>query len=633
MSARIAAAVAAAALIAASVTLGVATPAVAAEDPAAPVAVTGDEYPGDPTLEAILVAQEERRLVEVRSISNAAGWTNVNQGRPYRLVTGNSYTLVLIRRDSPYTLDDLERFAPGTFVRQPDGSYVLSENIVVEQGATLRLESQDGLTLRLASNEDRFASIVTLGGSVEIVGSAENPVAVTSWDPISGEPDTVTDDGRSYLRVVGGHAEFAHVNFENLGFWSGATGGVSLTGTEVPDVLSDDARTNLERNQEADVVTAPQVFGEELYPVGEEIETLGLEPDLDAYSYVSAVIHDVESRDNAFGMFITSADGVEIKDSLIENNLVDGLVLHRYVTNTLVRNTTAAHNGVDGISLTRATTGIVLDRVEATGNGRNGVTIEGGPLAEGPSATGTPIGDYGNNALTNSTLTNNGRYGVDVIGGTKIVVDGNTVTDHIMGIVVSNRVADVTVSDNIVEGSLEQGIALRNDVTDALVQGNSIVGGEVGVYLREAGGTVDRNEISDVTNHGVTLIDQTQITTVTDNEVAGIGPSAVDVARADGEVVVSGNQVTAWQGTKPLDVILRSIFQPLTVMWITLGLLVVITAVTGVRRRKRGDTIRHPYAGQAPLSALTAGVATPESLGLTPPSWLTGSRTTEGEAR
>ena len=73
------------------------------------------------------------------------GWTNLNQGRPYRLVTGNTYTLVLIRRDAPYTLDDLLDYAPSTFVRQPDGSYLLSENIVIEQGATLRLSSKDGL--------------------------------------------------------------------------------------------------------------------------------------------------------------------------------------------------------------------------------------------------------------------------------------------------------------------------------------------------------------------------------------------------------------------------------------------------------------------------------------------------------
>jgi hypothetical protein len=587
------------------------SPAPAADDEHAD-AVRGDPYPGDPALESLLVAAEERRLVEVRAISNAAGWTNVNQGRPYRLVTGDTYTLVLIRRDSPYTLTDLLDIAPSTFVRQPDGSYLLSENIVVEQGATLALDSADGLVLRLASSQHSFVSIVTLGGSVVLKGTSDEPVEVASWDPDAAGVDTTTADGRSYLRVTGGTAEFQHVVFHDLGFWSGATGGIALTGTEVPDVLSDEASYN----RVADPVDAnPEVFGTELLPTG-EADTLHLEPDLSAYSYVSGVVHGVESRDNAFGLFITSADGVDIRDTTIENNLVDGLVLHRYVTNTVVSNTTAAFNAVDGFSLTRASTGVRLDRVEAVQNGRNGITVEGGPLAEGPSATGTPTGIYGNNQVTNSEVAGNGRYGIEVVGGSKLVVDGNTVTGHTMGIVVSDGVSGVTVTDNIVEDSAEQGIALRGGVVDAEVRGNWVSGGRTGIYLRDAGGLVDRNTVEQVSNHAITLIDQTTASTVTDNEVAGMGPSAVDVARAHGDVIVEGNDLTGWQSTKPLDVILRSIFQPLTVLWIALGLLVVITALSSIRRKREG--IRDPYAARAPLSSLTPGIVDPASLGLTP---------------
>lgn len=578
------------------------------------VPVTGDPYPGDPALEALLVAAEDRRLIEVRAISNAAGWTNVNQGRPYRLSTGNTYTLVLIPREAPYTLDSLIEYAPSTFVRQPDGSYLLSENIVVEQGATLRLESPDGLSIRLSSTPDAFVSIVTLGGAVEFGGSADKPIEFTSWDPVEAAPDTNTTDGRAYLRVIGGHAAFTNVVFHDLGFWAGTTGGVSLTGTEAPEVLSDYAPQNLQPDHEEPA----EVYGSELLPVG-ELKTLALEPDLTGYSYVSAFLRDVESYDNAFGMFITSADGVDIKDASFDNNLVDGLVLHRNVTNTIVRNTAATHNAVDGIRLTRATTGIVLDRVESAGNGRNGVTLEGGPLADGPSATGTAVGRYGNNEVTNSTVGTNGRYGIEVIGGTNIVIDGNRVTDQSMGIVVSSDVATVAVTDNIVDNSSEQGIALRKGVVDATVQGNSVVGGEIGIYLRDAGGTINRNSIRDVSNHAIALIDEVGASAVTGNTVSGSGPSAIDVARADGEVVVENNTMVDWSSTKPLDVILRSIFQPLTVLWIVLGSLLLITALSGIGRRRPG--IHNPYADRTPLTALSAGVVEPEVLGLPRPVW------------
>lgn len=587
-------------------------PANAATDPSDDTqVVVGEQYPGDAALESLLVASEERRLIDVRSISNAAGWTNVNQGRPYRLVTGNTYTLVLIRRDAAYTIDDLLEYAPSTFVRQPDGSYLLSENIVVEQGATLRLASEEGMVLHMASTPDAFVSIVTIGGALEFTGTIDQPIEVSGWDPVAQKVDTETSDGRAYIRVTGGHAAMAHVRFHDLGFWSGATGGIALTGTAAPETLSEDA----DQNRVDEGETAPTVYGTELYPAG-GAQLLDAQPELGAYSYVSADIDDVTSRDNAFGMFITSAKGVDLRDSSFENNLVDGLVLHRGVTDTVVHNVTASHNAVDGVRVTRAATGVVIDRLTAEQNGRNGLTLEGGPLADGPSATGTPVGSYGNNAVSNSLIEGNGRYGIEVIGGTQIVIDGNSVSGHEMGIVVANLVDHVTITDNIVEASAEHGIALRNGVSDAIVQGNSIAGGEVGIFLRDAGGLIDRNSIKDVSNHGVTLIRDSTTSTVTNNIISGRGPSAIDTARALSEPIVEDNDLDAWQGTKPLDVVLRSIFQPLTVMWILLGLIVVVTAFTGLRRRRTRQPVQsHPYEAQRPLASLTTGIADPATFG------------------
>ncbi len=604
-------------LLRAALVIGVASAMLApqtaqAAEPDGNEVVVGQPYPGDPALESLLVAAEDRRLIDVRSISNAAGWTNANQGRPYRLVTGNTYTLVLVRRDAPYTLDDLLQYAPSTFVRQPDGSYLLSENIVVEQGATLKLSSQEGLVLRLASSPSAFVSIVTIGGGLEIAGTAERPVEISGWDPGANAPDAETSDGRAYLRVTGGHATLAHARFHDLGFWSGATGGVALTGTAPPETFTGDG----EEKAVADP-GAPSVYGEELLPVG-GAESLNLAPNLGAYSFVSADIDDVESRANAFGLFVTSAAGVDIRDSTFADNLVDGLVLHRGVTDTVVHNSTASGNGVDGLRLARATTGVIVDRLSAEANGRNGVTLEGGPLAGGPSATGAPTGSYGNNAVNDSLVRGNGRYGIEAVGGRQLVLDGNTVDGHAMGIVVADDVDGVTITDNIVENSTEQGIALRDGVRDALVQGNSVAGGEIGIYLRDATGTIDRNTVTDVSNHGVTIIRDLAAVTVSNNTVAGRGSSAIDAARSESDAVIRGNDITSWQSTKPLDVILRGIFQPLTIVWIALGLIVLVTAVTGLRRRHPRSGPTHPYSSHMPLSSLTAGIADPRDYGREP---------------
>lgn len=613
-------------LVAGLIALGATTASAAEADPATDETATttttsaddgvvrGKPYTGDPELEATLVANEERRLVEVRAIANAAGWTGASANRPFRLVTGNSYTLVLIEREAPYTVSDLLELAPSTFVQQPDGSYLLSENIIVDQGATLSLTSRDGLRLHLTSTPDLFVSIASLGGAIEISGTPEKRAEVVAWDSRTDQADTVTSDGRAYVRVSGGTARFANVDFHNLGFWSGRTGGVSLTGTS-------DGETVVGQTVRGDGAAGNTVYGNEIFPTGTDASVpLDATPDLGAYSFVSADIDSVTAKDNAYGMFITSARGVDIRDSSFDNNLVDGLVLHREVEDAVIHNSSASHNAVDGITVARAATGVVLSRATVEANGRNGITLEGGALADGPNPVGASLGSFGGNEVTDSRVSANGRYGIEVLGGTHLTIDGNAVNDQTMGIVVAREVSDVAITGNIIERSTAQAIALRDGVTDALVQANDISGGEVGIFLRDAAGRIDRNTIVDTTSHAVTVIAAAGAVDITRNDASGRGASAIDTARAGNDDLITrtDNDVDAWVSTKPLDVVLRSIFQPLTVMWLILGLLVLISAVTGVRARRRDSGIRHPYASHTPLAALTTGVADPARYGRTP---------------
>ena len=47
-----------------------------------------------------------------------------------------------------------------------DGSFLLSEHVLVLAGAALRLSEPGGLTLRLASSPEGFATIVSFGGEL-----------------------------------------------------------------------------------------------------------------------------------------------------------------------------------------------------------------------------------------------------------------------------------------------------------------------------------------------------------------------------------------------------------------------------------------------------------------------------------
>jgi hypothetical protein len=79
-------------------------------------------------------------------------------------------------------------------------------------------------------------------------------------------------------------------------------------------------------------------------------------------------------------------------------------------------------------------------------------------------------------------------------------------------------------------------------------------------------------------------------------------------------VSVHRNAVRGWTTTQTLSAFLRSKFQPLTVVWLVLGVLVLLTAGGSLRHRKRG--IRHPYPEHAPLAVIAGPAVDPVTLGL-----------------
>lgn len=568
--------------------------------------VQGELYPGDPVREAGVVQAEDERLVYVRTISSAARWRVDGLEGPYRIQTGATYTLVLPARAAPYTGADLLALAPDTFVAQPDGSYLLSESVAVLAGATLSLGTLDGLNLRLKSDSESFVSIVALGGSLTVAGTKGAPVSVTSWDAATRSSDNDTTDGRAYIRVIGGHASLSYVNIADLGFWSGNTGGLALTGTETLSTFRSGADAS--RAAEAESTEAAAVAGARLLP-NVELDTLSSETDED-YSLVTAGLSHVTVSGNAFGLFITNAEDIAVTDTTITGSLVDGLVLHRSVSASKISRTTSTKNAVDGFTIGRSSTGIVLSGITAKDNGRNGVSVDGQPLADGPNAVGTSVRTYGDNQVNDSTITANGRYGIELSGGRDLTVAGNTITKNAVGVVVNHAATQVSILDNIFRGQARQSVAIRDAGAEATVTGNTITGGDTGVYVRAADVAVTGNTLSAISNHGITLLGDVGATRVTDNSVAGYGSRAVwDDASTGG--VINKNDLLDWRPATTVESVVNSVFQPLTFVWLLLGLLLVVTAVTR-RRELRVRSIRNPYSERVPLTALSKGIVSPD---------------------
>ncbi|WP_207457555.1 right-handed parallel beta-helix repeat-containing protein [Herbiconiux sp. SYSU D00978] len=560
-------------------------------------AVQGELYPGDPVAEAVLVAQEDDRIEAVRAVASTAPWNDLIVAGPFRMTVDGEYTLVLPARPEPYTVADLRALAPDTFVEEEPGVFLLTENLVVSSGATLALA--EGTVLRLLSTPERFTSVVGLGGTLDLAGTGQRPVSITSWDPAASGPDTNTVDGRAYLRVLGGYAAVQSVELTDLGFWSGNTGGFALTGTggEV-ELAGDPAR-----------VAPSPVAGAQTLP--EEFTEVAVADSVDL-STVSAELSDVTATGNAYGVFVANATNVTIADSLVAGSLVDGIAFHRHVTDSRVTGTTSQDNAVDGLSLARSSRQVLFDGVVATGNGRNGVSLDAQPLADGPSAIGTTVEEFGDNEISGGVFRDNGRYGVEVNGGVDTRVRDALIEANDNGIVVGQDADSVLLTGNELVGNVTQGIAIRDGVRGVEIRDNTIAGGDTGVYVRNAAATVEDNRLADIMNHGVTVVGDASDVVVRANTIGGSGSIAIWTEDSEGARVVA-NDLEDWLPAATVTRVLGDVFQPLTVIWLTLALVLVVTALT--RRGRQFTGVRNPYADHAPLTTLTPGVVSRESLG------------------
>lgn len=553
----------------------------------------------DAERQAALVAAEDGWLDQVRAVAAVAPLRDLlsrtpgsaqKWDRPYRLDTAGGYTLVLTARPDPYTVEDLLRLAPQTFVRQPQGAYLLTENLYVNAGARLKLSHPGGLEIRLASSGSGFTAIVSFGGGLILAGTRQAPLRITSWDPRTGKPDTEVGDGRAYLRAIGGQFTMSHTRVSHLGFWSGRTGGVSLTGTDRPDTGAvggpDDAGSGK---------LGP---GEVRILAGGRLSTPDSRFTVPGLSYVSGRISDSTLTGNAYGLFVSSADGITIADTTVRDSLEHGVVLHRFATNAVIERTVSQHNGGDGFLLSRATQQVRITKATAERNGGNGFTLSGRPLADGPSASGQSTASYGTNTLSHSTARDNAHYGIEIIGGIAVSVQENQVDGGEMGIVARLGARDLTVTANRLSNQARQAIAVRDGVSKARITGNVIESTQTGVYVRDSVAQVLGNTVHDAHGHGVSFVGAVGGSSADGNALTGIGPSAVDTSRATGKVTVRDNQTGAWLDTSTLWARVRHYASPMTLLWTAILLLIMVLAA----RPRSQDRPAHPYAGTRPLS-------------------------------
>ncbi|MCB2413294.1 right-handed parallel beta-helix repeat-containing protein [Demequina sp. TTPB684] len=574
-----------------------------AEEPADSGTETVASYDGDPEAEASWVQREDERLELVADVQRDVRTEPATHSYPYRVDTEPFTTLVLPPRPAPYTVPDLLNVAPDTVTKDVTGVVTIGEHVVVARGATLELTSDDAMRIRLLSNEEGFASIVTIGGTLVLEGSESTQLAVASWD--GDGPDETTADGRAYIRASGAEARVRNVDVSSLGFWSGKTGGLSFVGNESPrdalPPLVEAGSTDSHAEAERDTTTASPSgnFG----ATDEPLRALALAPAVEVYR--------TQVTDNAFGMFVSGTGPAQIAESTVLDSRVDGIVIHRDADGTMLSHTEASSSGRDGIRVMAGSHAVALLGTTTNDNGRNGVTVYADALAEGPSVSGSSTSPFSDHRIESSVAENNADFGIRIHGGDSIAVSHNRVDGGRYGIAVSGPAEEVSVVGNQVESVQSQGISFWDGVAGA-ARANSVDGAQIGIYARAADAELLANTITDATVHGVSVVGTATGTTIAGNEVAGAGSSAVDTLRAEGAVVSETNDVANWSYGSFFERAVDFATTPLSLMWALLGLILALAASVRIRARRAG--VRHPYEDREPLEKLTPGAIEPQEV-------------------
>ena len=172
---------------------------------------------------------------------------------------------------------------------------------------------------------------------------------------------------------------------------------------------------------------------------------------------VSGSIKNSTITGDAYGIFVSGSNQTQIINNKIISSLVHGVFMHRFAKNATIEATKVIGSGGDGFVLSRATEKVKVVDCLAERNKRNGFTLNGRALAGGPSASGESLAVYGDSSVSNSIARDNGRYGVEVLGGSRLAVQTSEVIGGDMGIVVREGASGVQISGNKLTNQRRQG--------------------------------------------------------------------------------------------------------------------------------------------------------------------------------
>ena len=330
-------------------------------------------------------------------------------------------TVDVVPAGSRVTLDQL--VTRGSATRIDATTVLVTRSVFVARGAVLDLTAP-GQSIRLLSGEHGAVTIVAWGGTVTLAGTEESPVALTSWDEDADRSDVDVSDGRSYLRVHEGTLSIDHATVADLGFWSGRTGGLAVTGT----LASPSSAT----------VTHSVITGQHI------------------------------------GLYLAFAASPTIDDTLVRASSAQAVVLANGTSGPTVSASTLTGSGGDGLDVRPGVDDVTLTGSTVTRNGGYGIRADGRPQADAANSSGFSVEGSWGLGIDGSTIGDNRAGGLWVRGTGGVALEGNTIDQRTVGLRLTD--AQGTVAQNTVHVEPGSGIVLDGASTAVTARGNLVTG-------------------------------------------------------------------------------------------------------------------------------------------------------------
>ena len=275
---------------------------------------------------------------------------------------------VFVRGDGSTTLPALARDLDDRDLLRDlgRGQWLLSANLMVEDGAALRIAGPEVRHLKLRSDADGYVWLRVFGGQLDI-----EDTRVTSWDPANDAVDEEVGDGRSYILARdGAEMNVRRAETSYLGFDADESFGLSwrMEGT-----------------------------------TGELVDSCV------AYNYYGMYSFEVEP-------------GLVIRGNEVHHNVLYGIDPHDRSNELVIEDNVAHDNGADGIILAEGCSDARIRNNKSYNNKEHGFVLyqgSNGNLVEGNTAyrnglSGINVNDADENTIRNNTVYENGASGISV---------------------------------------------------------------------------------------------------------------------------------------------------------------------------------------------------------------------------